>query len=264
MMPPLLPPVLLLTLVALARAADPVAAVPPELPPPEATEVWTPVPPVVTAPVGLPPSDAIVLFDGHDLGAWESEKNPGQPAPWWLDSGALLAIPKAGNIRTKAAFGDIQLHLEFRFPPGISGADQLRGNSGVFFMGLYELQVLDSHRSPTYVNGQAGSIYKQHPPLVNAARPPGEWQTYDAVWIAPRFAADGRLLRPARLTVLHNGVLVQSDAVLRSPTLWRGAPAYRAHPAKLPLLLQEHKNDARDAVAFRNIWVRELHLPAEP
>lgn len=235
-----------------------------ELPPPTDTEIWKPVPPVVTAPAGQPPADAIVLFNGHDLDAWESAKSPGQPAPWRIAQGTLLYVPAAGDIRTKASFGDLQLHLEFRFPAGITGTGQRRGNSGIFFMDLYELQVLDAHDNPTYVNGQAASIYKQHPPLVNAARPPGEWQTYDAVWTAPRFAPDGRLLSPARLTVFHNGVLVQHEAVLRGPTVYRGQPAYQPHAAKLPLKLQEHKNDAPDAVSYRNIWVRELSLSDRP
>jgi hypothetical protein len=244
-------------------AADPAPAAPAgELPPPALTEIWTPVPPVVAAPAGQPPSDAIVLFAGRNLDAWESTDHPGRPAPWRLDPDALVPLPKTGNIQTKAVFGDLQLHLEFRINQGVHGTNQLRGNSGVFFMGLYELQVLDSFNNPTYVNGQAASIYKQHAPLVNAARPPGEWQTYDVVWIAPRFAPDGRLLSPARLTAFHNGVLVQHDAVLRGPTVYRGTPAYRAHAPKLPLMLQEHTNDAQDAIAYRNIWVRELSLPA--
>lgn len=251
-------------LAVLAQAADPAPVAPAELPPPAATEVWTPVPPVVAAPAGQPPSDAIVLFDGHNLDAWESAKVPGQPAPWRLEGDTLVFVPGSGDIRTKASFGDLQLHLEFRVTPGISGEGQRRGNSGVFFMGLYELQVLDSYHNPTYVNGQAASIYKQHAPLVNAARPPGEWQSYDALWIAPRFGLNGRLLAPARVTVLHNGVLVQHDSVLRGPTVFRGPPAYRAHAARLPLMLQEHKNDAKDAISYRNIWVRELNLPVHP
>lgn len=256
--------VLLLAVAPLLRAADPVPAAPAELPPPGLTEYWTPVPAIVSAPAAQPPSDAIVLFDGHGLNAWESDKNPGQPAPWRSDGEGMTFVEGSGDIRTKAAFGDVQLHLEFRFNPAITGASQRRGNSGVFFMGLYELQVLDSFNNPTYINGQAASIYKQHPPLANAARPPGEWQTYDAVWTAPRFAADGSVASPARLTVLHNGVLVQNNAVLRGPTVYRGNPAYRAHAAKLPLKLQEHKNDTKNPVVYRNIWVRELSEPVTP
>lgn len=253
---------LLFTATTVLRAADPAPApAADELVSPAATEVWTPVPPVVAAPAGQPPSDAMVLFAGRNLDAWESAKNPGQAAPWRLDGDTVVFVPGSGDIRTKAALGDLQLHLEFRVSAGISGAGQRRGNSGVFFMGLYELQVLDSYDNPTYVNGQAASIYKQHAPLVNAARRPGEWQTYDAVWIAPRFAPAGHLLSPARLTVFHNGVLVQHDTVLRGPTVFRGTPSYRPHAAKLPLMLQEHKNDAKDAITYRNIWVRELSLP---
>jgi hypothetical protein len=243
---------------AVVFAADPVVERPKitaDLPPPEATEVWKPEPPVVAAPAGAVPSDAIVLFDGKNLDAWESVK--GSPMPWKLDGDLMVMVPKSGYVRTKAAFGDIQLHLEFRTPAEVKGDGQGRGNSGVFFMGLYELQVLDSYNNPTYANGQAGSIYKQHIPLVNASRPPGEWQSYDAVFIAPRFAEDGKLVSPARVTVFHNGVLVQHDVVLRGPTVYRGTPPYAAHPAKLPLQLQDHGNP----IAFRNIWVREITVP---
>jgi Domain of Unknown Function (DUF1080) len=241
----------------LAAAGLPAAE---ELPPATATEIWTPVPAVVTAPAGGVPSDAIVLFDGTSLDAWEPVLPSGHP--WKIEDGAMVVIPtpapaKPCDQQTKQAFGDVQLHLEFRTPAQVVGDSQGRGNSGVFFMGLYELQVLDSYNNPTYVNGQAGSIYKQHPPLVNASRPPGEWQSYDAVFIAPRFAADGTLVSPARMTVFHNGVLVQHDAVLRGPTANRGRPPYVAHAAKLPLRLQDHRNPT----AFRNIWVRELKLP---
>jgi len=209
-------------------AADP-AKPADSLPPPEATEYWEPVPAVVAAPAGGIPSDAVVLFNGQGLGAWESVK--GGAAPWTAEGDAV-----------------------------VEGKSQGRGNSGVFFMGLYELQVLDSHNNPTYVNGQAGSIYKQHPPLVNASRGPGEWQTYDVVFVAPRFAADGKLVSPARITAFHNGVLVQHDVVLSGPTVYRGQPAYAPHAAKLPLELQDHNN----VTAFRNIWVREITLPAAP
>lgn len=231
------------------------------LPAPELTEVWTPVPPIVTAPANGIPSDAIVLFDGKNLDAWESGKKEtvGQPAPWKLEEGAVVVVPKSGEIRTKAAFGDVQLHLEFRTPAKVVGEGQGRGNSGVFFMDLYELQVLDSYNNKTYTNGQVASVYKQHVPLVNAARPPGEWQTYDAVFIAPRFSADGKLVSPARLTVFHNGVLAQYNVEIKGPTVFRGPPAYSAHAAKLPLSLQDHNNPT----AFRNIWVREITLPKE-
>ncbi|WP_438479546.1 3-keto-disaccharide hydrolase [Oleiharenicola lentus] len=240
------------------------AAAPAALPPPEETEYWNPVPTVVSAPAGQPPSDAVVLFDGKNLDAWVKADAAAQPAAWKIIDGALTPVAKAGDIASRAAFGDVQLHVEFRFAPDVRGKSQRRGNSGVFLMGLYEVQVLDSHENATYVNGQAGSIYKQHPPLVNPARAPGEWQTYDIVWIAPRFGADGGLLSPARLTVFFNGVLVQADAILAGPTVYRGKPAYTAHADKLPLRLQEHGNDSVEPVAFRNIWVRELKLSATP
>ncbi len=229
----------------------------------ELTEVWHPVPPVVNAPAGGVPSDAIVLFDGKSLDAWEPVR--AGEAGWKIEDGAMIVVPKAKpcDLRTRQSFGDVQLHLEWRAPGEIRGTGQDRGNSGVFFMGLYELQILDSWENPTYVNGQAASVYKEHAPLVNASRRPGEWQVYDVVFIAPRFSTEGRLLSPARLTAFHNGVLVQHDVTLTGPTP-NGAtfhqptlPAYRTHPAKLPLQLQDH----RDPVAFRNIWVRELNLP---
>ena len=229
------------------------------LPAPELTEVWSPVPAVVTAPAGGIPSDAVVLFDGKNLDAWESAKNEtlGQPAAWKIEDGAMVVAPKTGDIRTKAAFGDVQLHAEWRTPAKVVGESQGRGNSGIFFMSQYELQVLDSHNNKTYPNGQAGSIYKQHIPLVNASRGPGEWQTYDAVFIAPRFDASGKLVSPARVTVFHNGVLVQNNVELQGATAWRGKPSYKAHPPKLPIQLQDHGNP----VAFRNFWVREIALP---
>jgi Domain of Unknown Function (DUF1080). len=245
-------------LLARAFAADPNDG----LPAPELTEVWSPVPPVVSAPANAVPSDAIVLFDGKNLDAWESLKKEtlGQPAPWTIEGDALVVAPKTGDIRTKASFGDVQLHIEWRSPAKVVGKSQGRGNSGVFFMGQYELQVLDSYDNETYPNGQAASVYKQHIPLVNASRPPGEWQTYDVVFIAPRFNADGTLRSPARMTVFHNGVLAQYDVELQGATVWRGKPSYKAHPAKLPIHLQDHGNP----VAFRNIWVREITLRDTP
>lgn len=248
-------------LLASAHAADQAAP-----PPYTLTEVWSPIPPVVAAPAAGLPSDAIVLFDGKNLDAWEPARADGHP--WKIEDGAMVVVPTPApappcDQRTKRAFGDVQLHLEFRTPAAVKGDGQNRGNSGVFFMGLYELQILDSADNPTYVNGQAGSVYKEHAPLVNASRPPGEWQTFDAVFIAPRFAADGRLTSPARLTAFHNGVLVQHDVELTGPTPngptynQPKLPPYAAHAAKLPLLLQDHRNP----VAFRNIWVREINLP---
>lgn len=227
-------------------------------PPPEATELWTPEPQIISAPAGGAPSDAIVLFDGKNLAAWESTKTPGAPAPWKIEGGILTIVPKSGGIRTKRSFGDVQLHLEFRTPAEIRGSGQNRGNSGVFLMGRYEVQVLDSHDNKTYANGQAGAVYKQHPPLVNASRPPGEWQTFDIVWIAPRFGTDGGLLAPARITVFHNGVLVQHNVEIKGPTTYRGFPAYKAHADKLPIELQDH----HEPVSYRNLWVRELTLPS--
>jgi 3-keto-disaccharide hydrolase len=246
---------MLLPFIASTFLVSPSAAIAADtLLPASVTEQWTPVPPVISAPAGGVPSDAVILFDGRNADAWEPVM-PGSKG-WPVIDGALVIAPKSGFLRTKASFGDIQLHIEFREPAEVKGKGQGRGNSGVFFMGLYELQVLDSYNNPTYVNGQAASIYKQYAPLVNACRPPGEWQSYDAVFIAPRFALDGTLLSPARATVLHNGVLVLYDVVLKGPTLYRGYPDYSAHPSRLPLQLQDHG----DMVAFRNIWVRELHL----
>lgn len=243
----------LLSLITLALARPCAGA--DEEPPGALTEQWQPVPPVVVAEPGRPPSDAIVLFDGRSLDSWESIS--GEPARWRIDGDSFVVVPKTPNIRTRQAFGDIQLHLEFRTPSPPSGESQHRGNSGIFFMGAYELQVLDSYRNATYVNGQAGAVYKQHPPLVNASRPPGEWQTYDAVFVAPRFTSAGKLQSPGRLTVFHNGVLVQHDVEITGPTVNRGVKPYAPHPAELPLMLQNHG----DPVAFRNIWVRKLALP---
>lgn len=223
---------------------------------PTLTEVWTPVPPVVTTGLhGAPPSDAIVLFDGTSLKAWVAEKD-GRPAGWTVENGILTVKPGAGGIRTMQEFADCQLHLEWRTPAEVKGEGQGRGNSGIFLQQRYEVQVLDSHRNTTYANGQAGSIYKQHIPLVNASRPPGEWQTYDIIYRAPRFNDDGSVRSPAFVTVLHNGVLVQDHVELKGPTTFRGAPTYVQHPFRQPLSLQEHKNP----VSFRNIWIRDLGL----
>ncbi len=217
------------------------------------TEVWAPVPLVVEAPVGGSPSDAVVLFDGTDLSAWEGEE--GGPAEWRVEDGAMTVVPGAGGIRTREAFCDAQLHLEWRTPADIGGVDgQYRGNSGVFLQERYEVQVLDSHDNPTYANGQAASIYKQHMPLVNASRGPGEWQAYDILYTAPRFDGGGELEAPARVTVLHNGVLVQHDVTIQGTTEWIGPPSYdEAHGCE-PLYLQDH--DAE--VSFRNVWIRRL------
>ncbi len=223
------------------------------------TELWTPVPKVVT-PGKMnsdAPSDAIVLFNGKDVSKWQKE-NGGAVGWKVVGDGALTVVKGSGNIATKEGFGSCQLHIEWREPSVIAGASQTRGNSGIFFMGRYELQVLDSYNNPTYVNGQAGSIYKQHIPLVNASRKPGEWQTYDAIFTAPVFGADGKLLSPARITVLHNGVLVQNNVEIKGHTEWIGQPKYQKHGTKEPLVLQDHGLDGGQPMSYRNIWIREL------
>lgn len=219
---------------------------------PTRTEVWTPVPAVVAAPVGGAPSDAIVLFDGKDTSAWESEQ--GGRVPWTVADGAMTVVPGSKGIRTTQKFCDVQLHVEWRTPTQTKGFDgQHRGNSGIFLQEVYELQVLDSYNNPTYPNGQAASLYKQAIPLVNASRAPGQWQAYDIIWKAPRFSAGGGLTSPARITVLHNGVLVQDDTVLSGKTEYIGAPSYPVHGCA-PIYLQEHDSK----VSYRNIWVRAL------
>ena len=208
--------------------------------------IWTEPPTVDPGEPGTPPSDAIVLFDGSDLSAWNDAGN------FKIENG--IAVPKKGGISTKQAFGDMQLHLEWATPEEVKGDGQGRGNSGVYIMGKYEVQILDSYNNPTYFDGTAGSLYKQWPPLVNASRKPGEWQTYDIIFTAPKFDPQGTLLVPAYATVLLNGVLVQNHSELRGGTSWDTPPAYTAHAAKAPLHLQYHGNP----VKFRNIWVREL------
>ena len=192
------------------------------------------------------PSDAIVLFDGKDLSPWEGGEK------WIVKDG--YAISHGAGINSKRKFGSCQLHLEFATPEKVEGEGQGRGNSGVYLMNTYELQILDSYNNKTYFDGQCASIYKQWPPLVNASRKPGQWQTYDVVFEAPKFDAKGKLLKPAYLTVLHNGVLVQNHAEVLGASSWESAPKYAAHPDKLPLHLQFHGNPVR----FRNIWVREI------
>ncbi|MDX1428996.1 MAG: DUF1080 domain-containing protein [Rhodothermales bacterium] len=220
---------------------------------PEETEVWEPEPPVVTTgSYPAPPSDAIVLFDGSDLSAWTDEN--GGVAGWRVEDGAVTVVAGAGGIKTKRSFGDVQLHIEWRTPAEVRGEAQGRGNSGVFLMSLYEVQVLDSYQNRTYSNGQAGAVYKQHIPLVNATRPPGDWQTYDIVFRAPIFNHEGAVLRPALVTVFHNGILIQDHVRLLGPTIYIGLPKYEPHGNKLPLMLQDHG----DPVSYRNIWVREL------
>jgi hypothetical protein len=201
---------------------------------------------------GGPPSDAVVLFDGKDLSGWEREKDGG-PAGWKVEKGYMEVAAKAGGIRTKKHFGDCQLHLEWAAPAEVEGDSQGRGNSGVFLMGRYEIQVLDCYQNPTYADGTTAAIYGQFPPLVNACRKPGEWQTYDIVWIGPKFAG-AKLLSPARVTVFHNGVLAHHAATLIGPTTHRKVLPYEAHPPTGPLALQDHGNPVR----FRNIWYRPL------
>jgi len=212
-------------------------------------------PRVVTpgASLGAAPSDAIVLFDGKDLSQWENEKG-GSPALWTVADGVATVKAGTGGIRTKRGFGDVQLHIEWATPAEVKGEGQERGNSGVFLQSTYELQVLDSYQNETYWHGSAGSIYKQHAPLVNASRKPGEWQTYDVVYHSPAFDSDGKLTRRARFTVLHNGVLIQDNVEVMGVTTHTGPPYYKAHPDKMPLSLQDHGVPIR----FRNIWIREL------
>jgi len=201
---------------------------------------------------GKAPSDASVLFDGADLSKWQNNK--GGPAKWKVANGAIEVAPGTGDIHTAQAFGDCQLHVEWAEPNPPHDKDQGRGNSGIYLMSNYELQVLDSFENKTYPDGQAGAVYAQTPPLVNACLPPGQWQTYDIVFHGPRFAADGKLLRPAHITVLQNGVLVQDNTELTGPTDYMKRPPYKPHAEKMPLLLQDHDQPVR----FRNIWIREL------
>lgn len=226
----------------------------------KANDVNRPVPPIATPGTpstqekpGAPPSDAVVLFDGRDLSKWLDRK--GGPARWKVVDGAMVVAPGTGDIHTRQAFGDCQLHVEWAEPNPPHGADQARGNSGIYLMSRYELQVLDSYQNKTYADGQAGAIYGQFPPLVNVSLPPGMWQTYDIVFHGPRFAPDGKLLRPARMTVLQNGVLVEDNVTLTGPTDYEARPPYKPHPEKMPLLLQDHDQ----AVRFRNLWIRELN-----
>ena len=219
-----------------------------------------PQPPVVRAAparVVAPPSDAIVLFDGRSLAAWRSADDTTRPARWRIANGYMEVVKGTGAIETRRAFGDVQLHIEWASPAVPHGEGQERGNSGVFLMGRYEVQVLDSYGNVTYADGQAAAVYGQYPPLVNVSRPPGEWQTYDIVFHRPRFDAAGKVTSPARLTVLHNGVLVQDNVVLSGPTADKARPPYERHPDRLPISLQDHGTKVR----FRNIWIRDLEPP---
>jgi hypothetical protein len=229
------------------------------------TEVYSPVPPVVTpgAKLGDAPSDAIVLFDGKNLDKWETVAD-GSPVKWTVANGAFTVNKKTGggNIQTKQSFGSYQLHLEYQIPVNVTGKDQARGNSGLFLASTgkgddgYELQILDNYNNSTYVNGQVGSIYKQAIPLANACRKPGEWQTYDVIWTAPAFNTDGSLASPAHATVFHNGVLVQNNFELKGQTRYIGKPYYKAH-GPCPIKLQAH-GDPSEPDSFRNIWIRPL------
>lgn len=199
---------------------------------------------------GPPPADAIVLFDGTDLSQWRGEG--GGRAAWEVKDG-VATVNGSGSIVTKQPFGDCQLHIDWATPAVVSGEGQGRGNSGVIFQGRYELQILDSYQNRTYFNGQAGALYSQSAPLVNVSRKPGEWQSYDVIFHAPRFDENGKLLKVGTITVLHNGVLVQDHVEIRGPTAQQ-PPKYEPHPLKQPLVLQDHGNPIR----FRNIWIREL------
>jgi hypothetical protein len=201
-----------------------------------------------------PPADAVILFDGRSLDRWRSADQADRPPRWKVEQGWMEVAPGTGAIGTVETFGDVQLHIEWMAPDPPRGSGQDRGNSGVFFMGQYEVQVLDSYRNDTYADGQAGALYGDHPPLVNASRPPGQWQTFDVVFRRPRFDPQGRVVRPARVTVLHNGVLVQDAMELSGPTSHQERRPYSAHPDALPITLQDHAHPVR----FRNIWVRRL------
>lgn len=223
---------------------------------PESTEIWEPQPKVITpsAKPGDAPSDAIVLFDGKSFDQWKSLDGGGVPK-WTLKDGAMTVGAGTKEISTKQEFGDFQLHVEWRSPAEVDPAKtgQGRGNSGIFLHGMYEVQVLDNYNNKTYANGQASSIYKQHIPLANACRKPGEWQTYDIIFTAPRFGAEGRVIHPAYVTVIHNGIITLNHVAIWGGTAYVGLPVYTAKD-KGPIILQDHG----DAVSFRNIWIRNL------
>jgi hypothetical protein len=230
---------------------------------PEETEYYSPVPKVVTPGAGFSdaPSDAIILFDGKNLDQWVNTKDS-LAAKWILADNAMTVNKSTGDIQTRNSFSDFQLHIEYRIPANITGSGQARGNSGIFLASLpwgaggYELQVLDNYKNTTYVNGQVGSMYKQAVPLANACKKPGEWQTYDVVWTAPKFSEQGILVSLARVTVFHNGVLVQNNVSLVGDTPYIGQPFYRKHgPA--PIKLQAH-GDKSEPISYRNIWLRPL------
>jgi Domain of Unknown Function (DUF1080) len=223
---------------------------------PEMTEIWDPEVAVVTPAktLGDAPSDAIILFNGKDLSQWVMSKDK-SPAKWEIkDNNYMEVVPNSGGIETKMKFGDCQLHIEFSAPDEVANAGQGRGNSGVFFQNRYELQILDSYNNRTYRNGQAGSIYKDHAPLVNAMRGPLEWNTYDVIYTAVKYKADGRVDSPARITVLHNGVLVQNNTTINGLTLYIGLHQYPEAHGDDVISLQDHGNKTQ----FRNIWIRKL------
>ena len=232
----------------------------------EDTEIYTPVPSTVTPgkTCGDAPSDAIVLFNGNNLNQWVLADDTSKQADWIVNKGIFTVNKKSGNIQTRQAFEDYQLHIEWRIPKNITGSGQGRGNSGLFLASLgkgdagYELQIMDSYNNPTYVNGQAGSIYKQYPPLINANFPPGVWQTYDVAWTAPRFNEDGSLKSAARVTAFFNGILIQNNVSLKGTTRYVGLPTYEgAAHGPAPIKLQAH-GDKSEPLSFRNIWVRAL------
>jgi hypothetical protein len=196
-----------------------------------------------------------VLFDGTDLSQWETMD--GADAGWHVEDGVMTVVPGTGDIRTREGFGDIQLHVEWRTPAVVESEDQGRGNSGVYLMERYEIQVLDSYNNITYPNGQAGAIYKQYIPEVNVSRPPGEWQSYDVIFTAPRFGEDSTVVTPAYMTVFHNGVLIHNHVEIQGLTLYIGLPYYEVHGEREPLMLQDHGN----LVRYRNIWVRPIQKP---
>lgn len=223
------------------------------------TEIWSPIPKFVTPgkTASDAPSDAIILYNGKDLNAFQ--KQGGGPAGWKIDDdGAMTVVKGSGNIETKEGFGDCQFHLEFREPSVIKGSNQTRGNSGIWFMSNYEIQILDNYNNPTYVNGQVGGLYKQHIPLVTPIRKPGEWQTYDIVFTAPIFRDNGEVASPGRITAFLNGVLVLNNVTILGTVEWIGLPKYIAHPNKLPIILQDHGFDGGEVVSFKNIWIRPL------
>lgn len=230
---------------------------------PEETEFYSPVPPVVTpgATFADAPSDAIILFNGKNMDEWVPANDTTSQKKWTVSQGIITVDKSAGDMQTKRKFMDYQLHIEYRIPSDITGSGQARGNSGIFLAAPsadygYELQVLDNYNNTTYVNGQVGAIYKQSIPLANACRKPGEWQTYDVVWTAPRFYDDGTVKSPARVTVFHNGVLVQNNFSLRGDTKYIGLPEYKRHGAS-PIRLQAH-GDKSEPISYRNIWIRPL------